>query len=770
MIRSILVASAIALVLPNPANAALYTVGTGPGCQFTTIQAAINAAASNPGEDTVRISNLNTIAITPTTALTIGQQDLTLDGRFVDCTSTIPNGNFLQLVGTSGNPLFQPSVLTITGSGVRRLIGIQVRDNVARLGDNGGAITFSGTGELVLTHVQLTNNVSSSSGGAIRFTGSNARLTLESDVEISLNSATTHGGGVALVGNVALFAVAPNIAIVSNAAGQMGGGIYLEGDAKAYIGSPGLSADNVLRDNIAVDGGAIALNAGFLTNAQPLVNVFTTNVLRSTTLRGNRASSKGGAIYLRPSTGTAVACLEGTYFVGNRAQEGAAIYGDVGDALVYYNRYPTLCNLPPELSRVFCTRNLSGCGLLELNRAENSGGSLTPGAVVLMQDRNTLSMGDFTFGNNTAQHVIRVIENTRLELNQGLAAVNTLSGSAFRFNFRSGDEGAIIRNLTIANNTIGPAPVFQFEDGPETLRFNHNLVWQPGRTLVTIPGSIANSANYNWDFNTGNDVSILPPPWNVSVANPRFVDFNNNNYRLRVGSRAVDLYPNIAPFALAADLDGRQRPSDIPLKLGGTNDFGITDPGAFETQPTDDFILNGRFNSNLSFWLTEAPAGSVSWNPTDSGTAPGTGHAAVNIPMPGIGAPNWTRVNTLKYCFNVPGNGVYTVSARALQGSGLTADTPILRWRVRQNSENCTGPADVEGDAFFTGGAGWRDLAAPLQIPVNLQSTVNATIELRFDVQQSDFALTSGLVGAFDNVIMTGTSINDLFKDGFEQP
>ena len=43
------------LTMAMPAESAVYAVGPGPGCTHATIQAAIDAANANPGDDFVRV-------------------------------------------------------------------------------------------------------------------------------------------------------------------------------------------------------------------------------------------------------------------------------------------------------------------------------------------------------------------------------------------------------------------------------------------------------------------------------------------------------------------------------------------------------------------------------------------------------------------------------------------------------------------------------------------------------------------------------------------
>lgn len=83
------------------ANAAVYTVGpkgTPGSCTHSTIQAAINAAAGNPGTDEIRISANQ---IWPAQALYVENHGVDLIGGFADCASEMPTAQ-TELSGAGG--------------------------------------------------------------------------------------------------------------------------------------------------------------------------------------------------------------------------------------------------------------------------------------------------------------------------------------------------------------------------------------------------------------------------------------------------------------------------------------------------------------------------------------------------------------------------------------------------------------------------------------------------------------------------------------------
>lgn len=760
MFHRITVVLALAAVFPVPAQAAVHTVGTDATCSFPGIQAAIDAAAANPGEDVIRITNT---FVWSNLSLVIGAQDLVVEGGFSNCSAASPSGR-TTLSGLGGPAA---PVVSITGGGIRRFRNLDITQGDAA--QDGGGIRYNGDGEVVLSHVTVSANSAGRHGGGISASGNaQARITFEDQVLIEGNQAAQRGGGVALTTNSTLVTPGENVRFVNNIAGTAGGGLHVAFNSNAFLASRS-GPDGSFVGNSATNGGAIAVRDALLC-------AYGTDANRPFRIKANRASGLGGAIAVELGRGFAV--LRSFHLINNRAQDGAAVYLDTGVGfpgnllgLNITESFP--CGFSP-LVEVPCEPGTNGCNLIEQNAAETGNGTPTAGATVRALSRGSVRIDRTTFARNRGAHVMRTTDAAIVRLHGSLLASNgtaavPLLGAPIALDFglvASETEELSLRNNTIAANVTAVNHVIALQDAPDTLAFNHNLVWQPGQLLLTSPFAIANSPVHNWDFNTGSDMAQLPAPWNVNTLSPRFVDPSAEDFRLRVGSSVVDLYPNLPPNgALASDLDGRPRPADIPLRA--TLDR-IADPGAFETQPTDEFILNGRFNSDLRHWSSDAPAGSLTWNPSDSGTAPGTGHAAFSVSAAQV-PPGSLRMAALKYCFNVPGNGRYRITGRALRSSNVFADVPSLTVTVRRDTPDCTGPFVAQYGQFFGSGDGWRGLAVPIEFPINFQDISNVTVQISLDVRESSqFAVSDGLSGAFDNIRLIDANGDELFMDDFD--
>jgi hypothetical protein len=747
------------LGMAAPLHAANFLVGSGAGCQFSTIQAAVNAAAANPGADTVRIANAGTYFAE---AVTIGAQDITIDGDFAACADVTPSGTDASISGQGGTAA---PVFGITGAGIRRFQNISiVRGDQSNLG-SGGGINYSGTGELVLNQVGLSNNTAGF-GGAINFvnSGGPATLTLLEDVSILFNTATAGGGGgIRLAGSARLVVQSPRVLIAFNTATADGGGLAILDDAVAVIASDGFGS-GVIVDNTAANGGGIALVSD-ANGETPKLLMYTTNATSPVSMRNNIASSKGGAIYVNPyvnlaNFGSPQVCLFNFYLLGNRAQEGAAIYSDVasGALSAQVNMNSGACGIPAP-GFVNCT----ACSRIDNHISETIASVATQGAAILMQDNNQLAMRDVIFFGNRGGSLIRTIEEDKFALRNGLIVGNTTSGPLMRINSRSSDQGFLMQHNTIASNTIGGTQVMQFEDGPSTLKFNHNLIFQPGKTSVTLPFAIANSANYSWDHNATSDPGqLLPPPWQLLNIDPRFNSAALGDFRLRIGSRLVDGFPDFpSDGVLTADLFSRPRPVDLAIVENRT-----VDVGAFERQESDPWLLNGNFDGNTNYWPSDNP-GLTTYSTLN---APGSTGGSIAFSRGAVAGDTTPRFNFGVQCFNVPGPGVYrlTGAGRGTATALTVGSTPVIGWRVR-NSATCAQAAPIAllGELLLPNFSTFAQGSVPAEITITSGLwTPDTTIELRLDVNVG--VLGAPISAGFDNIQMTGISTNGEFANGFE--
>src|SRR5258708_462504 len=154
------------LLAHSPAFAySIFTVG--PGCPYTDIQAAVDAAASTPGADYVWISN---DLVNGTRHNYTGQHiyindtdGAIIEGGFISCFDpTIDPGETTTIsgAGNDGGPVFDIQGNSNVYLGNLIITGAQ-RDG----GQNGGGIGFYGYGSLTLANATITQNASGTGAG-----------------------------------------------------------------------------------------------------------------------------------------------------------------------------------------------------------------------------------------------------------------------------------------------------------------------------------------------------------------------------------------------------------------------------------------------------------------------------------------------------------------------------------------------------------------------------------------------------------------------------
>lgn len=757
-----------------PVQAANFLVGSGSGCEFGSIQAAVNAAASNPGADTVRIANAGSYFAE---AVTIGAQNLIIDGGYANCADTTPSGGSAVISGQGGAAA---SVFSITGAGNRRFENLGIIRGDAPITGRGGGIRFEGSGTFTLRNVTVADNQAGAGGGIyFRGDGNLAELFLDIDSSVILNTATAvdgFGGGIAVVNTARLLMLQDRTQISSNSAigvDSVGGGLAVFGDAEADIGSPGLGVNGAIYDNEAGSGGGIAVvndgSGGPFTSAR----LFTTDANRPVRVHGNRARRVGGAILVRPSNGeinffNADACVENGRIDNNTAQEGAAIYVDTDESLSQQNlggtfRFNAGCSGLALPGSIPCNPG-APCNRIQDNRARDIVNDVsTPGAVLLAQINANVILNRVAFSNNVARHVIRSVEAQTLTVNKCLIAQNQVSSHLVFV--EAGSESVAVTNCTITNNTMptGTSARILLRNGSSPLVLKYNLLWQPGNLALAYGGNVS-TLNPDIEYNITSDVASLPPsPWNQFVL-PRFADPARGDFRQRISSRALDVFPPLANVGL--DFDGRAYDQDLRLcPVAGTQ--VIRDAGAFERQRNDPWLINGDFNGDLNLWAGNNP-GLTSYSTSSAAGSTG-GSLAFNR---GESIGNTTpRYNAGVQCFNVPAPAVYRLSAhgRAAGNILLSRDRPVIRWRLRSNSVNCAqaDPIATEGDLFLPNSAAFAAPVAPAEITITpAQWTANTTIEVRLDVEPDILELP--INAGFDKVEISSVCSEFIFANGFE--
>jgi hypothetical protein len=775
------------------ASAVVYTVGADAACTHANLQAAINAAQGSPGPDEIQVAGNQSYTAQ---ALSIGQQDLIVSGGFSDCAATTPVGATL-LNGQGGSAA---PVISITGSGVRDLRNLSIiRGDASLLNGSGGGINFRGRGDLILTNVALTQN-QAAYGGGINFNGDggSAVLTFKSGTIALLNIAQVSGGGVRIEGTARFFMLEAQTGIHSNIArgidaasgnplGGFGGGLLVLAPAVADIGSPGYNAAGAVFDNEARRGGGIAVISDAGDGVDAAARLFTTDPAAPVRVHGNRAIEAGGGLYAKPRApfncvGTceyATICLQSFRLDANRAPEGAAAFADYDPSPVpvlgpdegasLYMNAGCLGGAFPEsageLGAVPCTRG-PNCNSVDGNRVEALNGTPSGGAVLRITSASSFAAGDTRFAGNSGGTLISATSTLESRLRQCSITGNVLTAELMRLSNYDASVDLLIESCTMTDNVIGAPSVLRMLATTGGANLTNNIIWQPGKTTFEFPGNLVGNLAYRSRYNVASEIASLPPDPTNRSSDVRFNDPVIGDWRVRISSSAVDL----ATTSPGADVDLMGRPRDV-LVTPPPNELA-RDAGAFERQIEDPYLVNGVFYGGLSQWRNDLP-GFANYDATRNDGSDGTGSIQILVPVDQVPAGT-TRLHGISQCFNVPFPGTYRLTARGQANGGLRADTPIVNWRLRNASIDCTGASTTEGNLFLPGSTAWNSPAVPAEIVITpAQWNFQTTIEINLDVGQSinDVAPT-GLIARFDNVELTlvaGQPQADfVFANGFE--
>jgi predicted outer membrane repeat protein len=571
---------AVSSLSSSPVSAfAIFTVGGDAACQFTSIQAAVSAAAANPGEDYVWIARNQTYT---GQHIVVQDQDVLIEGGFVDC-NDFDIDTELTTVSGSGNG--GAAVFAIRGTSNVLLTNLLIR-GADRSGDGGG-IDFAGPGNLTLQQSTVSLNTAGYGGGInFRGTGGPATLVIGHDTLVLNNTATTSGGGIRIEGNARLQLSAPNTLIAYNhALNGYGGGVEVIGPAFGSIGSPGYNGGAVIQFNDAQRGGGVSVNAGPNPGDFAYLHLFTTDPQHPVQVTNNIASLTGGGIYVQPNSsfdisgfhpiGAAV-CAQQFRIDDNIAQGGAAIHSDtesfnggfddIGGSTFLYTDIDGCSAIPNSPAAVACATGVE-CNTMDRNVNEDGTGQPTQGATILAQKKSFLRIYGLRMRDNVGAHALHLFD-TDADMRNALVVNNAYSADLFLVD-TDGDNGLVVRGTTIANNVIGGSVLRTGNDS------------QIGNAIISQPGVPAYSGDgfpqSSFDYIVASNTAGLPVRSDISQANAVFVDVDVRNYHLALGSPGMDF----APAAGSFDLDGNPRDVDLAAV---PNAFGPRDIGAFETQ------------------------------------------------------------------------------------------------------------------------------------------------------------------------------------------
>lgn len=251
----------------------ILRVGAGAGCDFPTLQAAINAASTQVDDATI----IRLTVIANNQALTLFDRNVTIDGRYPTCTSEVPGASTRQTIDGIGTDSVMRIGNNLPGSRNVTLRNVIVRDGgpFGAPGTGiGGGMTISGRVAVTILNSRISDN-QSTRGGGIHIIGASAALTLDENTIVGAD------GALNLVGNRAI-----------GAGGQMGrgGGIACGGGAFVTLNDARIRANSSTDDG----GGMYLDNCELRIEPRP---AFVGNGDGFVTLFQNTAGGNGGGLY-----------------------------------------------------------------------------------------------------------------------------------------------------------------------------------------------------------------------------------------------------------------------------------------------------------------------------------------------------------------------------------------------------------------------------------------------------------------------------------------
>lgn len=739
--RAGLLALLILAANPAPTHAAIYTVGApGGGCTHTTIQAAVNAAAANPGADTVRITR--TQAYTAQQIVVNTTQDINIVGGFATCASTASDGTQTIVSGAGGDtlPVFDlrmPQDATIKF----RLLRITAGDQDGS--GSGGGINYIGVGLVELIETTVSNNVAAY-GGGIYFEGTSddAELKISNDVLISGNEATVSGGGIYLYG-ASLTMTAPGSSIAFNSAVQFGGGLMQLCSARntnALVGSSGYAGLAAIEGNEAANGGGVAAVCNENGNIRSIFRLETQNAATPARIAHNFASQYGGGLFLQPFNGindagdTLASIIDGE-LDGNVAPDAAAAL--VGsDTNVGFPRGAYLL--------------VSG-GRVRDHVTSTSASVPTNGAVFVVRAGADLTVRRVHVSDNDSGPMLHARNPRFLTIADSLIESNIVRGPLLEVFEPSAQFDVVGNTITanaMSNSGPSPSPVIFAQHAAHLRRM---LIWQPGRVTLDVGAP-------DVDDVLASEIASLPPGGTYAIDAPRFLDAERRDYRLQAASPAVDFSSIIDGF----DLAGTPRNIDIArvIDLDGRGDLG-----AFERDSLGNLVRNPGFADDLRLWAIGTPG--VVATRTDAGVS---SNGAVTLSMQAAPGGEFTG---FVQCVRMPGPGAWRLSGFAY-GAGadpFTRDIPSIRWRLIHNTgdESCGGVTDAEGSIAFANPATFAQGNAIIDIPAD-QWTPYTAIEVQLRGREGSVNINATTTVHFDGIVIEATDavVTSIFSDGFE--
>jgi len=573
-----LIASLAVISFSTPAAAAVYRVGSGSGCTHASIQAAIGAAAVTTADDEIRLSA--TLAYSQQALLVDQVQGvLVLAGGYASCSDAVPLAGARTVIDGDGNS----PVLRINATRTLALQRLDIQGG-GTAGRGGGIYATGGDGAVLALSNTLVRGNQAYAGGGIAVLNSDAnadpasmQLLLFGDSAVTSNSAVA-GGGVQCIGATVHLFDSTHVSL--NTATDYGGGIYAL-DCRLEIGSRGIGGAVLWANSAGGDGGGL-----YLYGARGDADIYTIDASMPARILGNSAA-RGGAIALARD---AHLRLSETNLEDNTASvAGGAVLVEAATDASGDTRFTMQGSTDGAPAAAVRCADPESCNRMRGNRAID-GGFRKPGAAIVVASpvahaAHAMFRGtriDDSFGESLVRHGG---DYGQVAFNGALIVDNNVGGALL--DAPGAANSLVLTATTITYNAIGPgrgviagAGGCDPEDDVRGTYAQLDIVWQPENALIEPTSALRSGC---FQYLVANDFGSLPPAAERVVADPLFRDAAAGDYRLSLGSIAVDFAPATAQTATR---DGGPRVFDF---TNLQDRFGPQDLGAYEFAPDPIF-------------------------------------------------------------------------------------------------------------------------------------------------------------------------------------
>jgi hypothetical protein len=567
----------------------VLTVGNTANCDFNTLQSAINAASTQASDTTI----IRVVKADDNVSLQITDRNITLDGRWRNCSSLAPEPDIREII--AGNGLDSVIRVTTTGLSSRTLIlrGLQIHGGGAddALNERGGGLRINGRVEAQLYGVSISSNVSIL-GGGIAVEGAFASLLLDegsiigNDGAFNANGADGIGPALGLGGGIYCAdgqVTIHNAVVRSNTSSDHGGGLYL--DHCLLFMHPltdvvGNGSFFPVTGNVAFNGNGGGLYA---TGGSTISWRSEPAGAPAGTAFNNKASARGGAIFLTGSSD----------FVGDWMRIQASSADGRGGAVAVQDNATLILRGGPNFScsgnkcpGIFDTRGITqgeGATLIGGAIYAESGGQVDLRQQQIINNYASNGSAMHLSGSTTSAqlHSVLITRNLLYGVGNGTSTIE-LSSSAdavLRFvtmagNFRVSDQ---FPGLARALSSI------RANGNQSTVELRNSLFWNDAD--VSLRFLVGATASGSCVF--GHEAGSFP---SMILLDPQYVDTTGDvpDLRLAVTSPAIDRCATTGTNQ--PDIYGRIRPQDL---LSVVNGLGSFDAGAIER--ADDNLLRDGF-------------------------------------------------------------------------------------------------------------------------------------------------------------------------------